>query len=263
MCNKRKPYPTDVKDKSWSLIAQCFPETRVTKPRKYEQREIVNAIFYIVRGGNAWRMMPNDLPPWRLVYFYFWFWKGTGLWEAINAALVEASRKKTGRRPKPSMALLDSQSVRSANGGEAIGIDGHKKINGRKRHLVTDTVGNILAVEVTAANVSDQVGGHSVLEKLASEWTGQHIRLRKILADKAYTALIPVVRDEFGWCLDTPDTRPAGHKGFFVQKHRWVIERTNAWQLRYRRLVRDFEHTVSSSVAMSYLASIHRLAMRL
>jgi putative transposase len=208
-------------------------------------------------------MMPNDLPPWRLVYFYFWFWKGTGLWEAINAALVEASRKKTGRRLKPSMALLDSQSVRLANGSEAIGIDGHKMINVRKRHLVTDTAGNVLAVEVTAANVSDQIGGHSVLDKLAVMWTGQRIRLRKILADKAYSGLIPIVRDEFGWRLETPDSRPEGRKGFFVQKHRWVIERTNAWQLRYRRLVRDFELTVSSSVAMSYLASIHRLAMRL
>jgi putative transposase len=208
-------------------------------------------------------MMPNDLPPWRLVYFYFWFWKDTGLWEAINAALVEASRKKTGRRPKPSMALLDGQRVRSANGGEAIGIDDHKKINGRKRHLVTDTVGNVLAVEVTAANVSDQVGGHGVLDKLADMWTGQRIRLRKILADKAYSGLIPIVRDEFGWRLGTPDSRPEGNKGVFVQKHRWFIERTNAWQLRYRRLVRDFELTVSSSVAMSYLASIHRLAVRL
>jgi putative transposase len=263
MTNKRESYPTDINDKAWALIEPLFPIVRVTKPRKYALREIVNAIFYINRGGCAWRLMPNDFPHWRRVYFYFWMWSKTGLWERINMALVEKTRKNTGRRPKPSMVLLDSQSVRSANGGEEIGIDGNKKINGRKRHLVTDTVGNVLAVEITAANVSDPVGGLKVLENLCKQWDGQTIRLRKILADKGYTALIVYVLSTLGWKLSTPDSRPAGFKGFLVQKHRWVIERTNAWQGRYRRLSKDYEHTVAASQDMCYIASIHRLASRL
>lgn len=263
MSSKREPYPTDLNDKAWAVIEPLFPQVRKTKPRKYELREIADAIFYITRTGCAWRMLPTNFPPWRRVYFYYWWWSGSGLWEKINMALVERARKKTGRRPKPSMVLMDSQSVRTANGGEQIGIDGHKKINGGKRHLVTDTLGNILAVHVTAANVADSVGGWKSLDRLAKQWTGQQIRLSAILADKAYVSLVTTIMVVYGWCLKTPAKRKPGTKGFVVQKFRWVLERTNAWQGRYRRLSKDYEHTVVSSRERSYIASIHRLASRI
>jgi putative transposase len=262
MCNKRDSYPTDINDKAWALIEPLFPKVRTTKPRKYELREIIDAIFYITRAGCAWRLLPNNFPPWRRVYFYFWCWRHSGLWEKINMKLVERARKKTGRREKPSMALIDSQSVRTANGGEQIGIDGHKKINGRKRHLVTDTLGNILAVTVTAANVSDVAGGEHVLAQLDRQWKGQTTRLKTILADKAYRSLAVAILITYGWLIRTPADRKRKWKGFVVQKFRWVIERTNAWQGRYRRLSKDYEHTVRSSASMCYIASIHRLASR-
>jgi putative transposase len=206
--------------------------------------------------------LPNNFPPWRRVYFYYWVWSHTGLWERINMTLVERARKKTGRRAKPSMALIDSQSVRTANGGEQIGIDGHKKINGRKRHLVTDTLGNIVAVKVSAANVSDVAGGKQVLSELNKQWEGQETRLKTILADKAYRSLTVTILFMYGWLIKTPADRKRKWKGFVVQKFRWVIERTNAWQGRYRRLSKDYEHTVQSSTNVCYIASIHRLASR-
>ena len=267
MTNTRQTYQTDVNDKAWKVIKKMLPTVSGNgRPRKYELREIVNAIFYVVRGGIAWRLMPHDLPPWSLVYNYYWHWKKAGLFEAINAKLVELSRKKSGRRKQPSMGIMDSQSVKTANGGEDRGIDGNKKINGRKRHVVTDTVGHLLAVKVTAANVSDQEGGRQVLTVLSTREQGdlrqRHYRLRKILVDSAYQGIVVAIFVLFGWILEVTK-KPEGVKGFVVQATRWVIERFHAWQGRYRRLSKDYECTTASSEAMCYLASIHRLAAKI
>jgi putative transposase len=271
MTNTRQTYQTDVNDRAWKVIKKMLPAASGNgRPRKYELREIVNAIFYVVRGGIAWRLMPHDLPPWSLVYNYYWHWKQAGVFEAMNAKLVELSRKNLGRRRQPSMGsmgIMDSQSVKTANGGEDRGIDGNKKIHGRKRHVVTDTVGHLLAVKVTAANVSDQVGGRQVLTVLSNREQGerqqQPYRLRKILVDGAYQGIVAAILILFGWILEVTK-KPEGVKGqgFVVQPTRWVIERFHAWQGRYRRLSKDYECTTASSEAMCYLASIHRLAAK-
>ena len=194
-----------------------------------------------------------------------WHWMKAGVFEAINTKLVELSRKESGRRKQPSLGILDSQSVKTANGGEARGIDGNKKIMGRKRHVVTDSVGHLLAVTVTSAQVSDQVGGQQVLTALSHREQGdqqeRHYRLRKILVDGAYQGIVDPIFTLFGWKLEVTK-KPEGAKGFVVQAKRWVIERFHAWQGRYRRLSKDYECTTDSSQAMCYLASIHRLAAK-
>ena len=268
MENVRLAYQTDVNDKAWEVIEKMLPQKKPTigRPRTYALREILNGIFFVVRGGVEWRLMPHDLPPWSLVYNYYWHWKKLGLFEEMNAKLVEISRDRLGRDKQPSMGIIDSQSVKSANGGEARGIDGNKKINGRKRHVVTDTVGHLLAVKVTAANTSDQAGGEAVLTALHQRQQAHAntspARLIKILADGAYQGLVVVALTLFGWALEITK-KPEGSKGFVVQPKRWVIERFHAWQGRYRRLSKDYERTTSSSEAMSYLASIHRLAAKI
>ena len=267
MTNTRQTYQTDVNDKGWAAIEGMLPVAQGNgRPRQYGLREIVNGIFYVVRGGIAWRLMPHDLPPWSLVYNYYWHWMKAGVFEAINAKLVELSRKTCGRRKQPSLGILDSQSVKTANGGEARGIDGNKKIMGRKRHVVTDSLGHLLAVKVTSAQVADQAGGEQVLTALSQREQGdhqqRHYRLRTILVDGAYRGIVDRAFTLFGWKLEVTN-KPDGVKGFVVQAKRWVIERFHAWQGRYRRLSKDYECTTDSSQAMCYLASIHRLAAKL
>jgi len=222
-------------------------------------REVVNAIFYVVRSGCAWRMLPHDYPPWQTVYHYFRQWRQDGTWKRIHDTLRRQVRRQAGRNEEPSAAILDSQSVKTTERGGTRGYDAAKKVNGRKRHLLVDTLGLLLAVVVHAADIQDRDGARLVLEKV------KHMlpRLQLIWADGGYAGeLVDWVRRVCGWILEIVK-RPEGAKGFVVLPRRWVVERTFGWFNRYRRLSKDYEFHTETSEAMIYVAMIHIMARRL
>ncbi len=255
-----KKYPSDLTNRQWQLIRQLLPKRSRRGRRPIDRRRVVNGILYVVRTGCQWRMLPADFPNWSTVYGIFWRWRNEGVWEKVHDALREKVRRAADKKSTPTVAIIDSQSIRTAEGGEERGYDAGKKITGRKRHLAVDTLGMVLAVVVHAANCQDQDGAGWVMERLNDKFC----RLKVIFGDVAYgrDGLPDWVKNSFGWILQTV-LRPVGVKGFIVLPKRWIIERTFAWLLRYRRHSRDYEKTTASSEALTYIAMIALMSKRL
>jgi putative transposase len=262
----RKTYSTDLNDTEWKLIAPLLPVATSGRPRVWPLRVMVNAIFYMVRQGCTWRDLPHDLPPWQTVYTQFRRWRQAGTWTALNGALVQGVRRAAGREAQPSGAVIDSQSIKTREGGEERGVDVYKQISGRKRHLVVDTLGLVRLVVVHAASIPESTGGKQVLkvlfERIKKSVHNRWCRLKIIWADGGYEDIVPWVKKQCGWQLEIV-RRPAGSKGFQVLPRRWVVERTFAWLSRNRRLSKDYERKPATSEAMIYVASIRLLTKRL
>ena len=248
-------YPSNLSDSQWAIISKLFD---ITRRRKNDLREIINGIFYLVKTGCQWRMLPKDFPNWKLVYYYFSTWKKTGLLETMHEDLVMKIRKRFGKNECPSVGIIDAQSVKNTLvSSESKGFDAGKKIKGVKRHIIVDTLGLILAVVIHGASIQDRDGAQSVIEKMKENW----IRVIKIFADGGYAGkLIGKIKATFN--IELEIIKRNDLNVFKILPKRWIVERTFAWIDTNRRNAKLYERLDDTAVAMIHLSAIRIMLNR-
>ena len=256
-------YPSDLTDSQWHLIKGLLPPPKRRGRPPLDLREVINAVLYVLKGGIQWRMVPKDCPKWQSVYGYFRRWRSDGTWRRLHETLRAAARRRLGRHKHPTAGCLDSQSVQTTEAASAQtrGNDANKRVKGRKRHVLVDTEGLVLAAAVTPANVQDKAGALAAFSRLG----GAGKKLRRVWADGAYRTTRGHLASLMGRhriSLQAVE-RPAGQRGFQVLPRRWVVERTFGWLCQSRRLSKDYERLCETSEALIYLAMTRLMLRRL
>jgi putative transposase len=248
-------YPTNVSDSQWQILSKYFD---IQRSRKYDLREIVNAILYWVKTGCQWRMLPKDFAPWKLVYYYFNTWKKNGIFEILQQDLVEKCRETIGKKAEPTVGIIDAQSVKNTLvSAENKGFDAGKKVKGIKRHIIVDTLGLILAVVIQNASVQDRDGAVDVISSLGENWK----KIIKVFADGGYRGkLIETVKTQFKIVIEIIK-RDELH-AFKILPKRWIVERTFAWIDTNRRTSKNYERKNDTAVAVVQLAAIRIMIKR-
>jgi transposase len=254
-------YASDLTDAEWALIEPYMPAVKpLGRPRETDLRAVLDGILYIARTGCQWRMLPKDFPPFTTVQGYFYDWRDNGLFEQINFELLLQAREAAGREASPTAGVIDSQSIKSTESGGPRGYDAAKKIKGRKRHIVTDTIGLMVGAAIHPADVQDRDGAPLVIEAIHDLFPW----LRHLFADSAYSGdkLLKALAKFGEWSIEIIK-RMADTAGFEVLPRRWVVERTLAWLNRNRRLAKDFEASIESAKAWVYIASVQLIIRRI